>query len=362
MRTMSSSTSSSDKRMDSDKRSWFSFCVTYGVSLAVIVIGLVGLIYVIDPYDTGRSRMFEREGVRPQGPRTAAPSRIRDPQFNAAIIGNSKAQILSPQRLDALSDLKFVQLTMPGTGPTEQLAVLDWYLHNHPGTPEAVVLAMDPRWCGQEASPAVLNPFPFWMFEKDRLTYTGELLRFNALQEALTRISYLTSRNPKKASADGYWDYTDDYVLQGFGTKPEHIEHRERNVEETARHEPKTLPLLLPLNPTGRYPALEKLAAMSKSMAPATALIIYLPPVYYRGLPAENSADGQQIAQCKGAIRQIITKAHAQTAVVDWWTDRPEVRKPEYFFDQLHYRNELSALVEQDIATAYRTLKEKQSD
>ena len=52
---------------------------------AVLLIGILGAAYAIDPYDTGRSGLLKKPGVRPQGPRTANASRGRDPAFNAAV-------------------------------------------------------------------------------------------------------------------------------------------------------------------------------------------------------------------------------------------------------------------------------------
>ena len=83
--------------------------------LALVLI--VTAVYAIDPYDTGRSSLLAKPGVRPQGPRTAAASRGRDQAFNGAIIGNSHIQLLSPERLKAATGLDFVQLSVPATRP-----------------------------------------------------------------------------------------------------------------------------------------------------------------------------------------------------------------------------------------------------
>ena len=337
MRTMSSSTSSSDKRMDGEKHSWLSFCVTYGVSLAVIVIGLVGLIYVIDPYDTGRSRMFEREGVRPQGPRTAAPSRIRDPQFNAVIFGNSRTQLLSPERIDAQTGLKFVQLSVPGSGPKEQLAMLDWYLDRHPGETKAVVMSMDTFWCQANPDLPPPNPFPFWLFEKDRLTYTSELLRYVALQEMFQRFSYLNAKNPRKARADGYWDYED--------------EQKSNRTDEEIRRFVETSPAVVAThNDSGSYPAAVRLKEAAGRLSPDTVLILYFPPVYIGSLVREGSSEARQASECKAALQQAAKSAHVRTLVLDWWKDRPETHDAAGFFDQIHYRHPLAIRIEEDIS------------
>src|SRR3712207_1811410 len=99
MRITSSSISSSDPSASDLPGRWRRFSLVLVLSAAAALAGLVGLAYAVDPYDTGRSRLFAKAGVRPQGPRTAAASRGRDPAFDAAIVGNSHIQLLSPERL-----------------------------------------------------------------------------------------------------------------------------------------------------------------------------------------------------------------------------------------------------------------------
>src|SRR5215211_7270955 len=88
---------------------WRRFTRTFLLAAAVSLAGLVGLAFAIDPYHSGRSSLFAKPGVRPQGPRTAGVSRGRDPAFDAAILGNSHIQLLSPERLKAKTGLSFVQ-------------------------------------------------------------------------------------------------------------------------------------------------------------------------------------------------------------------------------------------------------------
>src|SRR5690606_37526867 len=109
MRIMSSSTSSSDAAP------WRRFALTLVAVTAAALLALVAVAYAVDPYDSGRSALFEKPGVRPQGPRTANASRGRDPAFNAAIFGNSRIQLIPPERLDKATGLDFVQLAVPGS-------------------------------------------------------------------------------------------------------------------------------------------------------------------------------------------------------------------------------------------------------
>ncbi|NNC01231.1 hypothetical protein HI113_46060, partial [Corallococcus exiguus] len=86
---MNSSISSSEP----DSARWRRFAVTFLAAALGLLCLIVAVAFAVDPYDTGRSTLFAKAGVRPQGPRTAAPSRGRDQTFNAAIIGNSHIQL-----------------------------------------------------------------------------------------------------------------------------------------------------------------------------------------------------------------------------------------------------------------------------
>ena len=54
------------------------------------------------------------------------------PHFNAAVIGNSTGQMIDPFRLSRETDLRFIQLSIPATGPREQLAIMRWVISHHP--------------------------------------------------------------------------------------------------------------------------------------------------------------------------------------------------------------------------------------
>ncbi|TXM60950.1 hypothetical protein FV229_23800, partial [Methylobacterium sp. WL120] len=42
------------------------------------------------------------------------------------------AALVEHARLAAATGIPFVQLSVPATGPGEQLLILDWYLRHHP--------------------------------------------------------------------------------------------------------------------------------------------------------------------------------------------------------------------------------------
>ena len=219
---MSSSTSSSEQAARAAK--WTGFTGAFLGAAALIAVAFLTAAFLIDPYDSGRSPLKLKEGVRPQGPRTALASRGRDPNFTGAIFGNSHIQLISPEELRARTGIPFVSLIAPATQPREVFATIDWFLRHHGKTPpKAIVVGIDNYWC--TANPALPNekPFPFWLMSRSLPDYVGGLMRFDLLEELPRRIAYLTSRKAERARPDGYWDYESGYGVQGYGANPEII-------------------------------------------------------------------------------------------------------------------------------------------
>lgn len=317
--------------------------MTAAAAAAALLAAVLGAAYAIDPYDTGRSSLLAKPGVRPQGPRTAHASRGRDPAFDAAVIGNSHVQLLSPERLGALTGLSFVQLSVPATGPKEQFALIDWFLRHHPDA-RALVLGADSRWC--TADPAMPNdkPFPFWLYSRDRLEYVRGLLRYDILEELPRRIGYVFSTRAPRARADGYWDYEPTYGQLGFADDPNLRTRLDRRFENYVA------------NATGRFPAASHLRDLLRTLAPEVAVVLVFPPVYATALPATDSVGAAADRACKAALVDALA-GRSGAAVVDWRTDRPEAHNRDWFFDHTHYRQPLAQLVERDIAAALARLR-----
>jgi len=194
---------------------WRHFALSLVAAAALIVVTALGVAYVLDPYDTGRSPLVQKPGVRPQGARTAGASRARDRAFNAAIFGNSQIQLLSPERLNALTGLSFVQLSIPGSGPEEQLTLIRWFMRHHPDA-RALVIGVGKNWCTAQPAMPSEHPFPYWLYSLDPLEYARGLLRLDVLQEIPRRLGYLFAKRPARASPDGYWDYELNYAALGL--------------------------------------------------------------------------------------------------------------------------------------------------
>lgn len=319
---------------------WKAFAVTFVGSAALLAAAFLTCAFLIDPYDTGRSPLRLKEGVRPQGARTALASRGRDPQFEGAILGNSHIQLISPERLRAATGIPFVSLIAPGSGPREALATLDWFLRHHPGSAaRAIVVGIDPRWCAPVLQRQDERPFPYWLISRSMREYLAGLMRYDLSEEVLRHLLYARSPAAERARPDGYWDYDDG--------RP----HPERPLLQTQ--------LTHPLetgggNSAGPFPAAAALEAALRG-SPATALVLVRPPVHANALPKPGSADAAADAACRKAFAALAAR-RPRSVLVDGRRPRPELHDPNLFFDHGHYRQPLAQLMESAIADELKPL------
>jgi hypothetical protein len=316
---------------------WRRFALHLAGGAAAILGSLLTVAYAIDPFDTGRPGLFSKEGVRPQGPRTAGASRGRDPAFNAAVIGNSHVQLLSPERLNALAGLSFVQLSVPATGPKEQFAMIDWFARHHPDA-RALVIGADNLWCTVDPAMPNAKPFPFWLYSRERLEYGRGLLRHHVLEEIPRRVGYLAASRPARARPDGYWDYEPNYVELGYDRNPVLRERLDRPGHGGGVD-----------NSSGRFPVAERLRDVVAALPPRLAVVLVFPPTYAALLPKPGSPGEAADRACKAALAGVLG---AGAAIVDWRAARPETRAADLFFDWTHYRRPIAELVEKEVAAA----------
>jgi hypothetical protein len=308
---------------------FLSLCLIFLTTLAMLA-------YLVDPYDSGRSTLFKTDGVRIQGPRTAHASRGRDPQFEGVIIGNSHIQLLSPERLTAQTKIPFVSLTVPGSGPKEQLVLLDWFLRHRTTPPKVVIIGLDGYWCTADAQMPNWKPFPFWLYSASKWEYIRGLLSMNALEETFNRLRFW--RKPTaKARKDGYWDYEQDYqsLKEAVdGPKEPRLEERRETITP---------------NISGHFPAAEALKTVLATLPKTTGIFLVRPPVYITGLPLPDSAEAKTDAACLHTFRQL-ADIHPQVAVLNWREIRNETRDQTLFFDHTHYRRPLAEALEEQMS------------
>jgi hypothetical protein len=314
-------------------RVWRRFALTF---LGVFGGG-VGLVYaallVIDPYDTGRFPTFMKTGVVDEGQRTSNASHGRDPRFTAAVIGNSRGQMLDPVKLSDLTGMDFVQLTTPASGPVEQMTMLRYFMAYHRKI-DAIILTVDERWCGHDQSLPIILPFPFWLY-RGNLEYLGHVMSTRALTFAARRVKMELGLVPAD-DARGYQDYETGHY-RNFRPRP-----------------------LQPVEPAAAAPLDTPFAGFDLldpvlAELPATTHVVFLmSPVYQEFLDQE--LDPQIVADLPRCKAEVAARAEARsnTTLLDYFVESPISRDAENFMDTQHFRLNIARLLEARIAEALR--------
>ena len=117
--------------------------------------------------------------------------REREPRARSAIRFRRDRQFDRPAREAgralAADRHRFVQLTVPGTGPREQLAIMDFFVRQHPRI-GALVVTADESWCARDPALPMQHPFPFWLYGESKLDFLGRLFSTRALRLAWQRL------------------------------------------------------------------------------------------------------------------------------------------------------------------------------
>ncbi len=312
---------------------WRRFAVTFFSILFGGVATIFAFLLLIDPYDTGRYPALLKPGIVDTDQRTASASRGRDPQFDAAIFGNSRAQLLDPEHLSEIAGLSFVQLTTPGSGPREHLTLLRYFLRHHPH-PEAMVLGVDERWCGHDPSLPIIFPFPFWLY-RGNFEYLAHLLSTRAVVMAQKRIQ-LAAGTVTPTDPRGYWDYE---TGRAWNFHPGNAQPSDEG------------PAVV--KPADTYfPAIDELDRLLAELPPRTRFVIVMPPVHVSTLPRPGTQIAADLPACKAALKRVL--ADRPGGFLDFLVDGPISRAPENFMDPVHYRLNIARIIEGRIGLLLR--------
>ena len=296
----------------------------FGGGMAFVYVALL----VIDPYDTGRFPTFMKPGVVDSGQRTSNASHGRDPRFNAAVIGNSRGQMLDPAKLSELTGLSFVQLTTPASGPREQMTMLRYFMAHHRKI-DALVLNVDERWCTHDPSLPIILPFPFWLYRGD-LEYLANLLSTRAVTFGARRVKMALGLD-EPDDARGYQDYETGHV---------------RNFHPRVKPPPDK-PVVAPLDTP--FPGFDLLDAVLTELSPQTRVVFEMSPVYQEWLDELGPQMVADLPRCKAEFaRRAAARPH--TAFLDYLVEGPISHDAESFMDTQHFRLNVARLIEANIA------------
>ena len=269
-----------DDRPADAKASWRKGIVAFAATVVLVTALVVAILAALDPYDTGyfgaasmwRGRIDDQKN-----------SRARDPQFDAAIIGNSRMIMVRPELLDQYTGLHFVSLAVHGAQPIEELTVARYFLGKHHG-PRAVVFGLDETWCFDPLQSELKGKFPAWLYDGSRLTYLAHLFSFRSIQEAWAE------RNQDGARADGFSDYEPAFHVAGADA-----------IEYVRKKLPRERPNWLGTSKSS-FPAAPRLEWDFRHAQPTTVFLLAWVPVHISFVPLPGSPGDRAMAACKAAF------------------------------------------------------------
>ncbi len=322
---------------------WSRFAVWATCSTVGLFLALLGALYLIDPYDTGRSPLSGEPRVRGQKDVNATASVGRNPKYTAAVIGNSTIALVKPSRLTELTGLPFAQLSVPGTQIPEQLTVLDWFMKHHADNAKALVISVNrDTWCTQDPKQPGNNPFPFWRFSTSPVEYFGGLLSVSSVEQAGRRLGIIKNTKTESA-ADGYWDYEPLYTEAGKMADPHRLEKMFLKVND--QHG----------DPNASFPAVGLLERKLQTLSADLSVVLVFPPVFTAKQPEPGTPRYAAEQACRKRLTDMAAR-RPNTAVVDWWLDRPGMTSPDLFIDQIHYRHPIARVLENEIGAALQAM------
>lgn len=327
---MSSSTSGSDA--DPGWGRSLKACLGTLIGAALLVLALMVL---VDPYDSGKLGLLGIDGVDNRLTQITAASRARDPNFNAAILGNSTAQMIEPAELSRATGLRFVQLYVTGAIPRQQLAVLDFFLRHHKEV-GALVIAADPGWCVHARPKEEGVPFPYWLYDNSVVTYAVRLISWQAIEQAFQRLSIGLGRR-QRMNPDGFVSYEDIWPPGQFN-------------EVGWPRDP------APAASSGMRATFPEIAALDdivRKLPANVPVVIFVPPTFAATVPKPGTETALERGACDAALKNVVA-GRARSNFISYRVDNELTRARDNFADFIHYRSKLARPIEQGIVASLR--------
>jgi hypothetical protein len=312
------------------------------VTLAICAFLLFTFVIAIDPYDSGKFGVFGINGVADRNTLTANASRARDADFDSAIIGNSTALLINPSALSRATGLHFVQLSVVGGSPREELTVLDFFLrrHAHVG---ALVVGADPSWCVHEDNNKP-RPFPYWLYGRSRLVYAGALFSGAAIEHAVQRVQIGLGKR-QRSDPTGTFDSEDSWPVGVF-----------RDTNRPADPPPVTdTPL------RNVFPWVSRLDEVISKLPGDVPVVVLVPPTQASTVARPGTLEAADREACNVALKRLVA-GRPHSNFINYRVDNALTRDRANFIDYIHYRSNIAAKIAAGVAASVRDGEAAQID
>lgn len=297
------------------------------------------LILAVDPYgNIPFSLPLERAPVS-TNQRFAYPVLARAARFDSAVIGSSTVRLLDPERLDAASGARFVNLAMNSATAYEQMRIHELFLRHHPQV-RAVIIGIDDSWCRRESTIEryTFREFPEWMYDENPWNDLRYMFNDKALENTVRLLELLAGKRSPKYETNGYRDFTLDFGAYN----PRAVATR---LYPAGRPPTRRMPDIPPRgsHPQWQFAAHALLDDMLGRTPPTTAAVLVFPPMHGDYLARSEIL----YRECKARIFAIAKDRGV--AVFDYMRDSGITRDDDNYWDPLHYRSGVARIIEQDI-------------
>jgi len=320
-----------------DARGWRIWLRWWAGAFGATLIGAYVCILLVDPFATGRFALTQRIDITSQNTRLAKAGLVRDPQFDAAIFGNSTSFGVDPAAIGAGIGHRVVALGMSLAMPADQMMMVRLFAKRHPGVAAVNIFALDDLWC-RPGSPAE-NPaieFPSWLYVGSDWDYLSHIFFVGALDAALTRIGIWLDLRPQDERSDG------------FGSQAK-ADAAGADAAFRGQRPVAGVPASAP------FPAIDALSALLDDLpSDSTAVLVFL-PVFITGLPADGSPAAARLDACKARLQEVVGRRPRERAYVDLRIDNALVRDTGNFIDPIHFRGRVSGWVAAETVRAFST-------
>jgi hypothetical protein len=306
-----------------------------------VALGGTALVYVsvilADPFATGRLSPFGHFNVTSDKRMFNNAGRVRNPAFDAAIIGNSRSFAIEPQRLSEGTGRRFAHLGLEAVSHADQLTMLSLFAKARAQRPAAFVQVVDAEnWCNPSRGRTAYD-VPWWLYEGSTLTYLQRILSAESVRASLRRIRIALGVSGDAARGDGYFIWMPKnaaQLRQAMVIAPQ-------PVDAAAADAP--------------FAELDDLERALNRIEAASPVVLLMPPVFAKALPVAGSLADARLAACKRRL-EAIAAARPNTAFVDARRDGAAVREPNNFIDATHYLEAAAIPAEIEVIAALKRL------
>jgi len=313
---------------------WHIFWIRFLWSLAGFGLLIVAIIWVVDPYRNLPFSLPLDRAPAASNQRYAYPAIARDPAFDSLMVGTSTMRLIPPERLDALFDARFANLSMNSATAYEQMRIGQLFASHHP-VARYLIVGIDIVWCEDMEAPEkyTFRRFPEWMYDGNPWNDVAHLLEFKTFEVVGRQAGYMLGLRDARYGRDGYRSFLPPPEEYDLGKARQNIYGNPEGRPQKTEHKAAQTPGPEPVFGSHAY-----LKSLLRAFPPGTRkLLVFVPYHVYRQYRG-NTREARVWNACRNRVSGI-AKHFENTTVLDFMITSPITTRDENYWDPLHYSN-----------------------